>query len=81
MKYTKIRQRGENKVDINHSKAVIEAILFSAGRTVEKKELLLALEINENDLDTIILNMQDLGFLCACLLQIFLRRHTVPAHV
>ena len=59
MKYTKIRQRGENKVDINHSKAVIEAILFSEGRTVEKKELLLALEINENDLDTIILNMQE----------------------
>ena len=53
MKYTKIRQRGENKVDINHSKAVIEAILFSAGRTVEKKELLLALEINENDLDIV----------------------------
>lgn len=46
-------------MDINHKKAIIEAILFSAGRQVEKKELLLALEISENDLDTIISNMQE----------------------
>ncbi len=46
-------------MDINHIKAIIEAILFSAGRQVEKKELLLALEISENDLDTIISNMQE----------------------
>ena len=45
-------------MDINHLKAIIEAILFSAGRQVEKKELLLALEINENDLDTVISSMQ-----------------------
>ena len=47
------------KVDINHLKAAIEAILFAAGRPVEKKELILALEVNENDLDTIISNMQE----------------------
>ena len=46
-------------MDINHLKAIIEAILFSAGRQVEKKELLLALEINENDLDTVISSMQE----------------------
>lgn len=47
------------KVDISHLKAAIEAILFAAGRPVEKKELILALEISENDLDTIISNMQE----------------------
>ena len=46
-------------MDINHKKAIIEAILFSAGRQVEKKELMLALEMNENDIDTIIDNMQE----------------------
>lgn len=46
-------------MDINRSKAIIEAILFSAGRQVEKKELLLALEINEEDLDIIISSMQE----------------------
>ena len=46
-------------MDINHKKAIIEAILFSAGRQVEKKELMLALEISENDLDAIISNMQE----------------------
>ena len=47
------------KVDISHLKAAIEAILFAAGRPVEKKELILALEVNENDLDTVISNMQE----------------------
>ena len=47
------------KVDISHLKAAIEAILFAAGRPVEKKELILALEVSENDLDTIISNMQE----------------------
>ena len=46
-------------MDINHKKAIIEAILFSAGRQVEKKELLLALEISENDLDAIISSIQE----------------------
>ena len=46
-------------MDINHLKAIIEAILFSAGRQVEKKELLLALEVNENELDTVISSMQE----------------------
>ena len=46
-------------MDINHKKAIIEAILFSAGRQVEKKELMLALEISEDDLDTIISSIQE----------------------
>ena len=46
-------------MDITHLKAAIEAILFAAGRPVEKKELILALEVNENDLDAIISNMQE----------------------
>ena len=46
-------------MDINHLKAIIEAILFSPGRQVEKKELLLALEVNENELDTVISSMQE----------------------
>ena len=46
-------------MDINHKKAIIEAILFSAGRQVEKKELLLALEISEDDIDTIISSIQE----------------------
>ena len=46
-------------MDISHLKAIIDAILFAAGRPVEKKELILALEISENDLDTIISNMQE----------------------
>lgn len=46
-------------MDIKHLKAIIEAILFSAGRQVEKKELLLALEVNENELDTVISSMQE----------------------
>ena len=46
-------------MDINNIKALIEAILFSAGRQVEKKELLLALEISENDLDAIISSIQE----------------------
>ena len=46
-------------MDINHLRAVVEAILFAAGRPVDKKELILALEISESDLDTIISNMQE----------------------
>lgn len=46
-------------MDINYKKSIIEAILFSAGRQVEKKELMLALEINEEDIDTIISSMQE----------------------
>ena len=46
-------------MDTEKYKSIIEAILFAAGRPVEKKELILALEVNENDLDTIISNMQE----------------------
>ena len=40
-------------------KAIIEAILFAAGREVSKKELIMALEISEEDLEKIILEMQE----------------------
>ena len=40
-------------------KAVIEAILFAAGRTVTIEELILALEINQNQIEEIIKNMQE----------------------
>ncbi len=38
--------------------SIIEAILFSAGRPVEKKELVLSLEISEEEIDNIIDKMQ-----------------------
>ena len=40
-------------------KAIIEAILFSAGRIVEQEELILALEINKNEIEKIIKEMQE----------------------
>ena len=40
-------------------KSIIEAILFSAGRPVSKKELILSLEIDEKDIENIISNMQE----------------------
>ncbi len=43
----------------NHKiKSIIEAILFSAGRPVEKKELLLSLEISVIEIETTIKEMQ-----------------------
>lgn len=39
-------------------KAIIEAILFSAGRVVTQDELVLALEIDKNKINEIIKNMQ-----------------------
>ena len=38
--------------------SIIEAILFAAGRLVEKKELVLSLEISEEEIDNIINKMQ-----------------------
>ena len=38
--------------------SIIEAILFAAGRPVEKKELILSLEISEEEIDNIINKMQ-----------------------
>lgn len=46
-------------MEINQLKSIIEAILFATGRPVTKKELLLTLEISEEDIDSIILNMQE----------------------
>lgn len=46
-------------MEIDKMKSIIEAILFAAGREINKNELILALEISENDLDIIIENMQD----------------------
>ena len=46
-------------MEINQKKSIIEAILFAAGRSVTKNELILALEISEEDLDNIIKSMQE----------------------
>ena len=40
-------------------KATIEAILFAAGRTVTQEELVIALEIDKNQIEEIIKNMQE----------------------
>ena len=40
-------------------KSIVEAILFSAGRAVTKKELMLNLEISQEDIESIIANMQE----------------------
>lgn len=46
-------------MEINKLKAIIEAILFAAGRPVSEKELMLSLEISEEDIENIIANMQE----------------------
>lgn len=46
-------------MEINQKKGVIEAILFAAGRPVTKNELVLALEISAEDIDSIVKNMQE----------------------
>lgn len=43
----------------NQEKAIIEAILFAAGRPVTKNEIMLALEISEDKIEKIIANMQE----------------------
>lgn len=45
-------------MEIEKAKAIIEAILFACGREVEKKELMAALELSEEDLVAIIESMQ-----------------------
>lgn len=45
-------------MDIDKIKAIIESILFAAGRAVTKKEFILSLEISEENLEKIISNMQ-----------------------
>lgn len=46
-------------MEINQKKSIIEAILFSAGRPVNKSEIVLALEITEEDIENIIKSMQE----------------------
>jgi len=45
-------------VEIEKIKSIIEAILFSAGRVVESKELMAILELSNDDLDLIMQNMK-----------------------
>lgn len=45
-------------MDIDKTKSIIEAILFSAGRVVEAKELMSILELSNEDIDAIIQNMK-----------------------
>jgi segregation and condensation protein B len=45
-------------VEIDKIKSIIEAILFSAGRDVETKELMGILELSQDDIDTIVQNMK-----------------------
>ena len=46
-------------MEIQKIKAIIEAILFAAGRIVTQEELVLALEIDKNEIEQIIKNMQE----------------------
>lgn len=46
-------------MEIEEKKAIIEAILFAAGGMVKQKELVLALEMSIQDIDTLIENMQE----------------------
>lgn len=46
-------------MEISKKKAIIEAILFSAGRPVKKSDLILALEISQEDLENLVENMQE----------------------
>ena len=46
-------------MDIENIKKIIEAICFAAGRAVTVEELILALEISKDELDSIINSMQE----------------------
>ena len=46
-------------MEIEKMKSIIEAILFSAGRQVKIKEIMMALEMPEEDIENIISNMQE----------------------
>ena len=46
-------------MEVGKIKSIIEAILFAAGREVTQKELILALEISEEDIENIIKDMQE----------------------
>jgi len=45
-------------VEIDKIKSILEAILFSAGRIVETKELMAILELSNEDVDSIMQNMK-----------------------
>ena len=45
-------------MEIEKIKAIIEAILFAAGRQVTIKELMISLEMPKEDLENIIVSMQ-----------------------
>lgn len=46
-------------MEIDKIKSIIEAILFAKGEVVTKKELILTLEIEESDLNSVISSMQE----------------------
>ena len=46
-------------MEINQKKSIIEAILFAAGRPVKENEIVLALEIPAEDVESIIKSMQE----------------------
>ena len=46
-------------MDINKNQAIIEAMLFAAGREVKTKEIMNILEIGQEDIDKIINNLKD----------------------
>ena len=46
-------------MELEKTKAIIEAILFAAGRIVKINELILVLEKNEEEIHTIIKSMQE----------------------
>ena len=46
-------------MEIEKIKSIIEAILFAAGRQVNIKELMMALELPKEDLENIIISMQE----------------------
>jgi segregation and condensation protein B len=45
-------------MEIDRAKSIIEAVLFSAGRVVETKELMAILELSSEDVDTIVESMK-----------------------
>ena len=46
-------------MEIQKIKAIVEAILFAAGRIVTQEELVLALEIDKNQIYEIVKSMQE----------------------
>ena len=46
-------------MEIEKIKSIIEAILFAAGRQVNIKELMMALEVPKDDLESVIVSMQE----------------------